>query len=84
MRGGVAPNADAVDLVAAPIGARPAVPVTGVDDADVAEDTSMSPEPHRRHASDGLHCFHRMLAVATAATTSTRITAAAVRPALLE
>jgi hypothetical protein len=61
----------------------PAVPVIGDGDAAADDDTSMSPEPHRRHASDGLHCFHRMLAVATAATTSTRMTAAAVRPALL-
>jgi hypothetical protein len=62
----------------------PAVPAIEADDDGAADDTAMSPEPQRRHASDGLHCFHRMLAVATAATTSTRMKAAAVRPALLE
>jgi hypothetical protein len=47
-----------------------------------ADDTSISAEPHKRHASDGLHCF--LLAAATAATTRTKMTAATVRPALLE
>jgi len=57
----------------------PAVPA-----ADAAVDVSRSPAPQKRHAVDGLHCDQCMPAVATAATTRTTITPAAIRPALLE
>jgi hypothetical protein len=69
---------------AAPRGARPDVLATEPGDgAEAFAGTSMSGLPHRRHAFDGLHCFHCMLAAATAAATRTKITAAATRPALL-
>jgi hypothetical protein len=55
----------------------------GVSD-DATDDVARSPAPQKRHAVDGRHCDQFMLAVATAATTMTRMTPTAIRPALLE
>jgi hypothetical protein len=66
-----------------PPGVLPVV-TAAPDVADVSGDESRSPAPQKRHVADGLHCDQCMLAVAAAATTSTKMTPTATRPALLE